>query len=87
MISVLSNIMPKYTVEMVEKYLGGKLEEASKMQIELANLIECLFKEVNPIPVKEGLNILGFNCSKPRLPLIECSQELREKLKLEINKY
>lgn len=86
-ISVLSNIMPKYTLEMVEKYLGGKVEEASKMQIEVANLIECLFKEVNPIPVKEGLNILGFNCGKPRLPLVECSEELKERLKLEINRY
>lgn len=86
-ISVLSNIMPKYTSEMVEKYLKGKLEEASNMQIEVADLIETLFKEVNPIPVKEALNIIGFNCGKPRLPLVECSQGLKEKLYLEINKY
>jgi len=86
-ISVLSNIMPKYTVEIVEKYLNGKVEETSKMQIEVANLIEYLFKEVNPIPIKEALNMLGFNCGKPRLPLIECSKELKERLKLEINRY
>ncbi len=86
-ISVLSNIMPKYTVEMVKKYLNGEFKESSKMQIELANLIENLFKEVNPIPIKEALNILGFNCGKPRLPLIECSKELKENLILEINRY
>ena len=86
-ISVLSNIMPKYTVEIVEKYLNGKVEEASNMQIEAVNLIEYLFKEVNPIPVKEALNIIGFNCGKPRLPLIECSKELKEKLCEEMNKY
>jgi len=85
-ISVLSNIMPKYTVEMIEKYLNSKIGEASKMQIEVATLIECLFKEVNPIPVKAALNILGFNCGNPRLPLIKCSQELKEKLKLEISR-
>lgn len=86
-ISVLSNIMPKYTAEMIEKYFNGETKEASNMQIEVQNLIELLFKEVNPIPVKETLNTIGFNCGKPRLPLIECSNELKEKLKLEINKY
>ena len=86
-ISVLSNIMPKYTSEMVYKYLNGEIKDASNMQIEVSGLIESLFKEVNPIPIKEALNILGFNCEKPRLPLVECSKELKEKLKLEINKY
>lgn len=86
-ISVLSNIMPKYTSKIVEKYLNGDVAEASNMQIEAANLIEDLFKEVNPIPIKQALNILGFNCGKPRLPLIECSKELKEKLRMEINKY
>ena len=86
-ISVLSNIIPKYTSEIVEKYLNGEIEKASNMQIEVATLIEYLFKEVNPIPVKEALNIIGFNCGNPRLPLIECSKELREKLCEEIHKY
>ena len=86
-ISVLSNIMPGYTVEMVQKYFNGDIKESSNMQIEASRLIELLFKEVNPIPVKECLNILGFNCGKTRLPLIKCSQELKEKLEMEINKY
>jgi len=86
-ISVLSNIMPKYTSEMIQKYFNGKLGEASNMQIEVADLIEYLFKEVNPIPIKQALNIMGFECGKTRLPLIECTKELKEKLRLEINKY
>lgn len=79
-ISVLSNIMPKYTSKMIEKYFNKEIEEATNMQIEVSNLIELLFKEVNPIPVKEALNILGFKCGKPRLPLIECSEELKEEI-------
>lgn len=79
-ISVLSNIVPKYTTEMINKYFNKEIEEATKMQIEVTDLIDNLFKEVNPIPVKEALNILGFKCGKPRLPLVECSIELKEKL-------
>ena len=79
-ISVLSNIMPKYTSTMVNKYFNKELEEASTMQIKACGLIEALFKEVNPIPIKTALNMQGFECGKPRLPLVECS----EKLKLEL---
>ena len=85
-ISVLSNIMPKYTSKMVEKYFSGEVIKASKMQTEAAKLIELLFKEVNPIPIKEALNIIGFEVGKPRMPLIKCSEELKENLKYEINK-
>ena len=85
-ISVVSNIMPKFTSEMIKKYFNKETDEASKMQIEVANLIQLLFKEVNPIPVKEALNILGIEVGKPRLPLVKCSEELKEGLKEEINK-
>ena len=84
-ISVLSNIKPKYTVEMINKYLEGKNQEAAKMQIKSTKLINLLFKEVNPIPIKEALNIIGFEFGKPRLPLIECSKELKNKLKNILN--
>lgn len=83
-ISVLSNVKPKYTTDMVQKYFEGKLEEASKMQLDAIELINSLFKEVNPIPVKEALNILGFNFGKPRMPLVECSNNLKEELKKSI---
>ena len=85
-ISVLSNIMPKYTSKMVEKYFSGEVIKASKMQTEAAKLIELLFQEVNPIPIKEALNIIGIEVGKPRIPLIRCSEELKENLKYEINK-
>lgn len=85
-ISVLSNIMPKYTSEMIEKYFNKEIEEAANMQIEISKLIELLFKEVNPIPIKEALNILGLKCGKPRLPLIECSERLKKAIFEEISK-
>ena len=84
-ISVLSNIKPKYTVEMINKYLEGKNQEAAKMQIKATKLINLLFKEVNPIPIKEALNIIGFEFGKPRLPLIECGKELKNELKNILN--
>ena len=85
-ISVLSNIKPEFTSTMIEKYFNNNIEEAIKMQIEVSSLIDCLFKEVNPIPVKEALNILGFKCGKPRMPLVECSQSLKKELEKIIGK-
>lgn len=85
-ISVLSNILPKYTSKMIEKYFEGEVEEASNMQIEVSNLIELLFKEVNPIPVKEALNVLGYEVGSPRFPLVKCTNELIEKIKIELQK-
>ena len=85
-ISVLSNIMPKYTSNIINNYFNEDIKEASKMQIEVSNFINLLFKEVNPIPIKEALNILGFRVGKTRLPLVDCTYELKEKLRLELNK-
>lgn len=85
-ISVLSNIMPKYTSKITERYFEGAIQEASNIQIEVSNLIDLLFKEVNPIPVKEALNILGYNVGDPRLPLVKCTNELREEIKIELQK-
>lgn len=86
-ISVLSNIMPKYTVDIIKKYFNKEIEEAANMQIEVSNLIDSLFKEVNPIPVKEALNIMGFKCGNPRLPLMKCSAELIRKIENEMVLY
>ena len=80
-ISVLSNIYPKYTHEMVYKYLNGDTKEATKMQLKCLNIVENLFSEVNPIPVKAALNIAGYDYGIPRLPLIAMSKEKEEKLK------
>lgn len=79
-ISVLSNIMPKYTHEMTMKYFKGEVQEATKMQLDVIDLIDNLFSEVNPIPVKYALNVMGYNFGKPRLPLIELSNENKKKM-------
>ena len=86
-ISVLSNIMPKYTHEMVHKYLDGDVKEACKMQLDVLDLIDALFCEVNPIPVKYALNLMGYNFGKPRMPLIELSDGNKEKLKEVMKKH
>ena len=80
-ISVLSNIKPKYTHEMCYSYFNGETKKATQMQIDAIPLINALFSEVNPIPVKEALNICGYNFGEPRLPLIPMSKEKREILK------
>ena len=74
-ISVLSNVMPKYTHDMTKKYLEGNVEQATKMQLDVIDLIDALFIEVNPIPVKYALNLMGYDLGKPRLPLIELSDK------------
>ena len=86
-ISVLSNVMPKYTHDMVRKYLDGQVTEACQMQLNVLDLIESLFAEVNPIPVKYALNLMGYNYGIPRLPLIELSNENKEKMKNVMNKH
>lgn len=83
-ISVLSNIKPKYTHDMCFTFWNGEIEKAAKMQINAIPLINALFSEVNPIPVKAALNILGYNFGVPRLPLTSITKENEEKLKNEI---
>lgn len=79
-ISVLSNIKPKLTHDICYKFWEGKINEASKMQLNAIPLINALFSEVNPIPVKEALNILGYNFGIPRLPLTQITKENKQKL-------
>ncbi len=80
-ISVLSNIMPEYTHDIVKKYLEGETAKATKMQLEVIELINSLFSEVNPIPVKYALNLMGYDFGTPRLPLVELSDINKEKIK------
>lgn len=79
-ISVLSNIYPKYTADMVDYYLSGDVKKASKMQLDAIETIEALFSEVNPIPVKYALNKMGYDFGIPRLPLTEISLENKNKM-------
>ena len=68
-ISVLSNVAPKKTVQMAKLCLEGNFKEAAKLQLELTPLVNALFMEVNPIPVKYAMSQLGFCENKLRLPL------------------
>lgn len=79
-ISVLSNLYPKFVHEMVMDYLTGNWQKACSSQLNALPLIKALFCEVNPIPVKYALNRIGFNYGIPRLPLIELSDKNKERI-------
>ena len=80
-ISVLSNVAPEYTHDIVEKYLDGKVEESCKMQLDALPLIHALFCEVNPIPVKTAMNLMGKEVGPFRMPLCEMEEAHKEGLK------
>lgn len=86
-ISVLSNIMPKETVEMCDKMLNGDLEGAAAMQIELSSLIDALFIEVNPIPCKEAMNLMDMGMGPVRLPLTPMEDSTKAVLVNELKKF
>lgn len=86
-ISVLSNVIPKYTHDMTKKYFEGNVKEATKMQLDVIDLTDALFSEVNPIPVKYALNLMGFNFGIPRLPLVELSDKNKEVMKEVMKKH
>ena len=77
----MSNIAPKQTSKMVHDFLNGNIEEAQNFQLDSIPLINALFSEVNPIPVKEALNMMGYNYGVPRLPLVRLSEKNQERLK------
>ena len=80
-ISVLANVVPNETHQIVGKYLMGDIEGSRSLQLKLLPLINALFSEVNPIPVKEALEFMGFDVGTVRLPLVRMSEENRKKLK------
>lgn len=86
-ISVLSNLYPKYTHDMVYDYFNGNIKEATRKQLACLNVVDNLFSEVNPIPVKAALNIIGYDYGVPRLPLVEMSLDKQEQLKESINNF
>jgi len=79
-ISVLANIAPKATAEMTHAFLDGDIKKAAAMQAEYKELIDCLFLEPNPIPVKAGVQLLGFNVGPMRLPLTDAEQAVIDRL-------
>ncbi len=86
-ISVLANVAPKQTHDMVEKFLSGDTKGAAKLQLESIELINALFCEVNPIPVKTALNLMGFDVGPCKAPLCEMEEEHIEQLKTAMKNY
>ncbi len=79
-ISVVSNVAPRKTRDIVAKFLDGDLKGSLEIQLELIPLINALFSEVNPIPVKKALNLMGFDVGSVRMPLTEMEEENSKKL-------
>lgn len=79
-ISVLSNLVPDKAVEICDKYFAGKTDEALKLQLEYLPLINALFCEVNPIPVKAAMSAMGFCENYLRLPLTTMEEAHKENL-------
>ena len=80
-ISVLSNVAPKYVHDMCQAFFDGDIKGAAAMQFKALPLIDALFCEVNPIPVKTAMNIMGYDCGPLRSPL--CEMEPANKMRLE----
>lgn len=80
-ISVMSNVAPKVTHDICELYFSGKTDEAAKLQIECADLIDALFCEVNPIPVKAAMRLMGYNVGPLRMPLTDPEEKSLEQIK------
>ncbi|MBQ8182151.1 MAG: 4-hydroxy-tetrahydrodipicolinate synthase [Ruminococcus sp.] len=86
-ISVLSHVIPKQTHDMVQFCLDNNYAEATKLQIKYLELINNLFIDVNPIPVKEALNMMGWNAGPCRLPLYEMSDDHKDVLRASLAKH
>lgn len=80
-ISVLSNVAPKETHDIVAKFLAGDVAGAAQLQLKAIDLVEALFCEVNPIPVKAALNLMGKNVGPLRLPLTDMEPANVERLR------
>lgn len=80
-ISVLANVAPRETHDMCEAFFNGDTKKACEMQLKYFELVKALFVEVNPIPVKTALNLMGYNAGNLRLPLTDMEEKNLETLK------
>lgn len=83
-ISVMSNFLPNVMHEMCAEYLSGNTKEAAELQIKYTGLMNALFSDVNPIPVKTAMNLLGLAAGPCRLPLYPMDEKALENLKLKL---
>ena len=86
-ISVIANVAPQQTHDVVAKYLAGDVKGSLAMQLEMMELVGALFCEVNPIPVKAAMNVMGFDVGGTRLPLCDMSESNFNILKTAMENY
>ena len=86
-ISVLSNVIPRETHEICAKWFEGKPDESRDLQLKYLELANTLFCDVNPIPVKEAMNMMGWNVGDVRLPLVGLNDANKAKLRAVMDKY
>lgn len=80
-ISVLANIYPRLVHDMCQNFLDGNIKEAGRIQVNNKKLIDALFVEPNPIPIKAAMNMMGYNAGGLRLPLYEAADSTKELIK------
>lgn len=86
-ISVVANVLPKETHDICDLFLNGKVKESCQLQLKVLDLINLLFIETNPIPVKTAMNLMSFNCGELRLPLVSMEDANLEKLEAALKKH
>lgn len=86
-ISVMANIIPKDTHDMVAKFFAGDIKGSIQLQLQTLNLIKAIFSEVNPIPIKAAVNLLGYRAGRCRMPLTKISEQNLEALRREMKAY
>lgn len=85
-ISVLANVIPREIHDICHLYLAGRVQESGQQQLDILPLNDALFSEINPVPVKEALNLMGYNAGPCRMPLGEMAPKNRELLRLALQK-
>lgn len=86
-ISVIANILPKETHDLTQKFFDGDIKGAKELQLKMLDIMNAMFIEVNPIPVKTAMNLLGFDLGELRLPMCEMEESNLEKLKKVMKDY
>lgn len=86
-ISVMANIIPGDTHEMVVKYLSGDIAGGRKLQLATLNLIKALFCDVSPIPLKAAMNLMGMNVGSCRMPLVDMNEKNMDILRNALKEY
>ncbi len=86
-ISVLANILPDETHDLCQRYLDGDIKGSLKLQLDMLDVVNKLFIEVNPVPVKTAMDMLGYNVGNLRLPLAEMDEGNKAKLKAALDAY